>query len=610
MLKTFIGLLGPERPVLARYLGLAVGHGLVCGLTTVTALPVLSHLLSRNPGAAALWLAGLLTGTIICWLLRRQVERAGVRVGVAVLQAGRHQLGDHLASLPIGWFTPANTARLGHLITEGLMAVAQLPAHVLTPVISAIVTPLVVATALLVIDPRLGLIAVLALPLLAATLILTGRLSRRADARYQQRFAEASQRMVEFAQAQSVIRAFQGEGGSARFLTQAMDDQSRAARQLIGLSTLATVLGSWVVQAIFAVLLLAAGLWLNPLAGAGVTAADLIGTVLVLWLVTRFIEPLLELAGYGEVLRGAASQLDAIGKLFAVAPMSAPLNDPGDDAAGTAPATADRPDHNGIAARVELVNLHFRYAPELPAVLNDLNLTIEAGSLTALIGESGSGKTTLLQLIARFHDPDQGQIRINGQDLRQLSRARLAGQFSQIFQDTYLFAGSIGDNIRLGKPAATEAEVRTAARLAGLGDLIEKLPAGLDTPVGEGGARLAGGERQRIGIARALIREAPILLVDEATSALDAGNQATITEALGRLRGRRTVIVVTHQLATIEGADQIVVVEGGRIVEHGTPAGLLARAGRYARFLAQQRAAEGWRIAPAVVNRHRPGQGH
>ena len=186
---------------------------------------------------------------------------------------------------------------------------------------------------------------------------------------------------------------------------------------------------------------------------------------------------------------------------------------------------------------------------------------------------------------------------VGGVDVRQMSGEQLAGQISQIFQDAYLFQGSIADNIRIGKPAASDAEVMEAARQAGVLEIIERLPQGLDTPVGEGGARLSGGERQRISIARALIKDAPILLVDEATAALDAENQAAIAEALARLRGKRTLIVIAHQLSTVVMADQILVLDQGQLSEQGSHAELSAKPGLYAHFLAQRRAAKGWRIA-------------
>jgi ATP-binding cassette subfamily B protein len=246
--------------------------------------------------------------------------------------------------------------------------------------------------------------------------------------------------------------------------------------------------------------------------------------------------------------------------------------------------------------------VHFRYAADKADVLNDVSLHIAAGSMVALIGESGSGKTTLARLIARFFDVNQGSVFIGGVDVRQISSPVLATQISQIFQDDYLFAGSIAENIRLGKPDATEAELMEAVEQAGVNEIIARLPEGLHTTVGEGGARLSGGERQRIAIARALIKNAPILLVDEATAALDAENQAAIAQALARLRGKRTLIVIAHQLSTVAMADQIVVLENGQIIEQGPPAQLRESQGRYAHFLNQRHTAKGWRIATAAQN--------
>ena len=577
MLKTFIQLLGDDAPVLRRYCAMAIAYGVLSGLTITALVLALGRLLAGDTGGAALWLLVLLAGLVACWGWRRQVEKAGVRVGVTVLQGARQRLGDHVARLPVGWFTPDNTAKLGHVITQGMMNVAQLPAHVLTPVICGAVTPLVLVAALFALHWQLGLMALLALPLLAGALRLTVHLGQRADDAYHRHFAQTSQRLVEFAQAQSVLRAFGGAAdGGTRFLQQAIDEQRHAGSRLIYLSALSSVLNAWSVQAIFAVLLAVAA----SLLGTAAAAADVIAVIVALLLVVRFVDPLQEVASYGEVLRGARGPLDAARDIFAVQPLP------------EAPAPQAPRD-----ASVELRGVAFRYAQDQPDVLTDINLQIAPGSMTALIGASGSGKTTLVRLIARFFDASEGSVLVGGVDVRDLSSQQLAGQISQIFQDSYLFQGSIGDNIRIGKPDASDAEVLDAARQAGVAEIIGRLPQGLDTSVGEGGARLSGGERQRIAIARALIKDAPILLVDEATAALDAENQAAIAEALARLRGKRTVLVIAHQLSTVAMADQIVVLDGGTIREQGAPATLRAQGGLYAHFLAQRQAAKGWRIA-------------
>lgn len=580
MLKPLLELLGDDAPVLHRYVWMAVFYGLLSGLTLTTLVPVLGHLLANDLRGAALWLLLTLAGMAVCWACRRRVERAGVAVGVALLQGARQRIGDHVARLPLGWFTTQNTGHLGHVITQGMMAVAQLPAHVFTPVISGAVTPLVIVAALFAVHWPLGLIALLGLAVLAGALLLSARLGQRTDRAFQRHFADASQRMVEFAQAQSVLRAFNGEGGGTQLLEQALERQRQSGLRLIYQSSLSVVLNTWVVQVIFAALLIAAALWLNGLMGDTRDNASVIAVVVALLLSSRYIEPLLDVAGYAEILRSASGQLDAVQAIFAARPLPEP--------------DQPQPPRDGS---IELRAVSMAYAPDQPDVLHDVSLRIEPGSMTALIGASGSGKTTLVRLIARFFDAREGCVLVGGVDVRHMSDSQLAGQISQIFQDCYLFQGSIADNIRIGNPTANADEILEAAQQAGLGELIGRLPQGLDTPVGEGGARLSGGERQRIAIARALIKEAAILLVDEATAALDAENQHVIARTLARLRGQRTLVVIAHQLSTVSMADRIVVLDHGRVVEQGTPAALLAAKGRYAKFLEQRRAAKGWRVA-------------
>ncbi|AOV01955.1 ABC transporter ATP-binding protein/permease [Delftia tsuruhatensis] len=584
MLKTLMQLLGDDARLFRRYACMAVLHGLLSGLVVTALVPVLSRLLAGDTRGAAAWLAVLLAGVVLCWAWQRQVEKAGLGLGAAVLRVARHRLGDHVARLPVGWFTPENTARLNHVVSQGMMEVAQLPAHVFTPVFSGAVAPVAVVAALCAMDWRMGLIALLALPLLAGVLLVTAHLGRRADERLQRSMAGASQRMVEFAQAQSVLRAFNGEGGGTRWLQQALGRQRASGAQSIRLAALSGVLNGWAVQAVFAALLVAGALWLDERLG-GVAAQGMgmeaaIPVIVALLLACRHVDPLLEVAGYADSLRAARVQLDAVRDILAVQPLPEP-------AVPQAPRDAS----------VELRDVVFRYAPGQPEVLRGLSLRVEPGSMTALVGASGSGKSSVLRLVARFFDVQQGSVLVGGIDVRQIAGERLAGQISQIFQDSYLFQGSIADNIRMGRPQASDAEVMEAARQAGVAEIIERLPQGLDTPVGEGGARLSGGERQRIAIARALIKDAPILLIDEATAALDAENQAAIAQALARLRGRRTLIVIAHQLSTVAMADQIIVLDQGRVSEQGTPQQLAQAQGLYARFLARRRAAKGWRIA-------------
>ncbi|KVN24777.1 ABC transporter ATP-binding protein [Burkholderia pyrrocinia] len=579
MLRTFIQLLGDDAPVFRRYLAMAAVYGLLSGLTITALMPVVTHLLSGATASAAAWLAVLFAGVALCWQLRQRVERAGMAVGSSLLLTARQRIGDHVASLPVGWFTPDNTARLSQIVSHGMMEVAQLPAHLFTPVISGAMVPLVLAIALLALHWQIGLIALAALPVIAGVFLVTARFGARTDAAFHAASADMSQRMVEFAQAQSVLRAFSGEGAATRFLERAIERQRRSGTRLIGVSTASVMLNAWAVQGVFAILIVCAMLWLDVLPDVASNAGAAAAFVVALLLINRFVDPLMDVGSYVEALRGVRGRLDAIADIFAVEPLPEP----------------HRP-HAPRDGSVELQDVGFAYAPDQADVLHGVSLHVPAGTMTALVGASGSGKTTVARLIARFFDVTHGAVMVGGIDVRHMSSAQLSGQISQIFQSAYLFQGSIADNIRIGKPDATDAEVMEAATQAGVAEIIARLPQGLNTPVGEGGARLSGGERQRIAIARALIKDAPILLVDEATAALDPENQAAISDALARLRGKRTLIVIAHQLSTVAMADQIVVLDDGRIAERGTHAQLRAAGGRYARFLAQRQAAKGWRI--------------
>lgn len=229
-------------------------------------------------------------------------------------------------------------------------------------------------------------------------------------------------------------------------------------------------------------------------------------------------------------------------------------------------------------------------------------MRVPQGRMTALVGPSGAGKTTVPKLIARFFDPDGGTVRIGGVDVREMRTEDLTSAISVVFQNVHLFDDTIVENVRLGRPDATDEEVHAAALAARVDDIAGRLPGGWDAPVGEGGSRLSGGERQRVSIARALLKNTPIVLFDEPTAALDAENEHALHRAMAALSRDRTVLVVAHRLHTLREADHIVVLDQGRAVEEGVHDVLLARDGRYARCWRERRRAQGWRLAgPAAA---------
>ena len=257
------------------------------------------------------------------------------------------------------------------------------------------------------------------------------------------------------------------------------------------------------------------------------------------------------------------------------------------DSPATEPADDDKPALKLTEARVELRDVTFAYRPNEP-VLNRMSFVAEPGKVTALVGPSGGGKSTVLALLLRFYEVTEGDILIDGQAISEVSRSSLRQQTAYVGQDVYLFRDTIRENIAFGKAGATEAEIIAAAKAACAHDFIMGFPLGYDTPVGEHGTQLSGGQRQRIAVARALIKNAPIILLDEATAALDSESEKQVQEAIEHLCQNRTTIVIAHRLHTIMHADAILVVEGGEIVERGRHDDLLRRGGRYASFFRLQ----------------------
>ncbi|WP_433539902.1 ABC transporter ATP-binding protein [Streptosporangium sandarakinum] len=529
------------------------------GLSYALLVPVLRALLGSTPADAVPWLVAFGAAVALYAVLRYISDLSGMRVGTTMLRGMYHRLGEHLARLPIGWYGAGRVGEVSVLAGRGLLEAMGVVAHLLAPFVSALVTPLTIVAVMLVFDWRAGLAALAAVPVVAAIQIWTARSTAAADTERHERDNEAADRVIEFLQAQPVLRAGGRTGERFTSLDDSLRDIRRASRRTV-LATLPGVVAlTLTVQAVFTALL-ALGAYL---ALGGDTGAAEILTILVL--AARCADPLLSLSEIGGRLRSARSVLARLDAVLRVEPLP------------EAPEPIRPVRHD-----LELESVTFGHGGR--RVFDGVSLTVPEGQRLAVVGPSGAGKSTLLQLLARFHDVDAGAVRVGGVDVRAIGTEELMARMAIVFQDVYLFDGTIEENVRLGRPDATEAEVRAAAAAARLDEVVERLPGGWTANVGEGGALLSGGERQRVSIARALLKDAPIVLLDEVTSALDPVNEAAVHDGVERLMAGRTVVMVAHRMRTVRRADRVVFLDGGRIVEEGGHDELLRRGGHYAGF--------------------------
>ncbi|MFF0518091.1 ABC transporter ATP-binding protein [Actinomadura nitritigenes] len=562
MISMLFRVLGAEyaRPV-RRTVALMTATAVVEGLSYALLVPVLRELLGGAPGDARPWLIAFGAAVAVYGALRYVSDLSGFRVGTTLLRGMYYRLGDHLARLPVGWYGPRRVGEVSVLAGRGLMQAMSVIAHLLAPLVSACVTPLTIVAVMVGFDWRMGLAALLAAPLVAAVQVLAGRAMAAADAERADRDHEAAARVVEYLRAQPVLRAGGRTAERFRMLDDALRGLQRASRRST-LSALPGILGlTLTVQAVFTVLL-ALGSYLAL--GGHIGAADVLA---ILVLAARCADPLLSLSELGGRLRGARAQLARLDEVLSTEPLPEPRE-------------PVRPEHGGL----EFASVTFRHGDR--TVLDGVSLSVPEGGRLAVVGPSGAGKSTLLHLLARFSDVDGGSVRVGGADVRDIGAEALMARIAVVFQDVHLFDGTIEENVRLGRPGASDAEVRAAASAARLDEVVGRLPGGWAANVGEGGELLSGGERQRVSIARALLKDAPIVLLDEVTSALDPVNEAAVHDGIERLVAGRTVVMVAHRMRTVRRADRVVFLDGGRIVEEGAHDELLRRGGRYADFWA------------------------
>jgi len=562
-------------PMLRPYAGRAALAG-VALLTAAGLVLVLGQGMRRLidhgfTGAAALDRAALVMGGVVALLGVSTAARfytvswLGERVAADL----RRRAFDHALTLDVEAF---ETLRTGDVLTRLLADVALLQGLIGSAVslwLRNVLTGLGGLGMLLVTSPFLALIVVAVVPFVVAPPVLAGARERRRSRAAQDRVADMGAFATETLGALPVVQAFTAEG-------MARERFAALAEAAVG-AALARVRVRAVM--ILAVILLGFGaitftLWVG---GREVVAGRMTGGVLSAFvfyavLVASSVASVSEV--WGEVQR-AAGAAERIGELLGERPRIVAPTRP-----QRLPAATGRFGFEGVV-------FHYPSRPDR-AALEEVRFAVSPGETVALVGPSGAGKSTMLQLLLRFHDPQAGRVVMEGVDLRALDPAALRARIALVPQDPVIFGADAFENIRFGRPGASDAEVRAAARAAAADGFIEALPEGYETFLGERGVRLSGGQRQRIAIARAILRDAPVLLLDEATSALDAESEALVQGAIGRLARGRTTLVIAHRLATVRRADRILVLDAGRLVAEGTHEALLREGGLYARLAALQ----------------------
>ena len=504
------------------------------------------------------------------------------RVSARIVANNQRAMYQKLLNEGIGFFSTRHSTEFLARLTAGANSASSVINLLITAVGRDLFSLIGLGTVMVLKDPMLSLVSVLVVP---PALIFIRRLVRRINSIAMSQFtggARILQTMQETVQGIRIVKAFTlEEQMKARFDA----DVAGVEYETVKMARVANRAGPLLET--LAGIAIAVGMVYGGyrVVVGGAAPGSLFAFILAFLLA---FEPAKKLARLNIDL---SSSLVGARVLFEI--VDSPATEPVDD--GLPPLALTQ-------ARVEFADVSFAYRPGEP-VLKNLSLVAEPSRLTALVGHSGGGKSTVLSLILRFYDVQDGRITIDGQDITAVSRRSLRRQIAYVGQDVRLFSGSVRDNIALGRPGATEAEIIAAARAAHAHDFITSFPKGYDSPVGEHGVQLSGGQRQRIAIACALIKNAPVILLDEATAALDSESEKHVQEAVAELCKGRTTIMIAHRLSTIMHADRILVVEGGEIVEAGRHEELLRRGGRYSSFYRLQLQHDADAAPPAAAAR-------
>ena len=568
--------------------------GVVRGLSLIAFIPAAIALTSGRPAWGmnlTAWLIVLALCALASFITEYLLAMRSYMVSFDFLSNMHRAIGDKVASLPLGSFRADTAGKMSRLVSRELMLLGEMFAHMYSPFIAAIVTSLTMLVGITVFSPALGLVCVLAIPVIAGGVWVARACLNSGSALKEPPAQELSHRIVEYATKQGALRAC-GRSSSYEPLERAEDTYGKAARRSLIRETIGQVVNGMAAQVVVVSLIIVIGLLA---VGGSVSPVEAIVSI---GLLLRFTQILVDIGMLASAFETRRPVLDLSHEVLSAPELPIlPASCDQDPASSNHDPSSSDQDPACSGSAVALTDVSFAYEADHP-VLRGVSFQVAPGTMTAIVGPSGCGKTTIARLVARFYDVDAGSVSVGGRDVRQWDTAQLMAQLSLVFQDVYLFDDTLEANVRIGRADASDDDVKEVARLSGVDEIVERLPLGWNTRVGEGGRALSGGERQRVSIARALLKAAPIVLFDEATSALDPENENHITDAMDALRRNATLIVIAHKLDTITAADQIIVLDhSGRVAQVGTHAELYSQSdGQYRAFWQARSRAAGWKL--------------